>query len=45
MVEEMKDFPQLQVTPPLLLKELGSDDLRLVFLSKGTAPIINLDVS
>lgn len=39
MAEEMKAFPQLSITPPLLLKELGFDDLRLVFLSKGILQI------
>lgn len=39
MAEEMKAFPQLNVTPPLLLKDLGIDDLHLVFLSEGTAQI------
>ncbi|XP_031174453.2 uncharacterized protein LOC116063676 isoform X1 [Sander lucioperca] len=34
MAEELKTFPQFTVTPPLLLKELGLDDVRLVFLSK-----------
>ncbi|KAA8589935.1 hypothetical protein FQN60_013300 [Etheostoma spectabile] len=34
MAEELKAFPQLAVTPPLLLKDLGLDDVRLVFLSK-----------
>lgn len=39
MAEEMKAFPQLSATPPLLLKGLGYDQLHLVFLSKGTAKI------
>ncbi|XP_030286797.1 uncharacterized protein LOC115589785 isoform X1 [Sparus aurata] len=34
MAEEMKAFPQLSATPPLLLKGLGYDQLHLVFLSK-----------
>lgn len=37
MAEELNSFPKLKVTPPLLLKNLGCDDLRLVYLSKGTA--------
>lgn len=39
MAEEIKAFPQLSVTPPLLLKDLGLSDTHLVFLSKGTAKI------
>ncbi|XP_069559466.1 uncharacterized protein [Brachyistius frenatus] len=34
MAEELKAFPQLSVTPPLLLKDLGSQDACLVFLTK-----------
>ncbi|KAM9307146.1 uncharacterized protein KZ484_000500 [Pholidichthys leucotaenia] len=34
MEEEMKNFPQLTITPPLRLKELGLDDPHLVFLHK-----------
>lgn len=39
MAEEIKGFPQLEVTPPLLLKDTGLSDLRLVFLSEGTTQI------
>ncbi|XP_026168371.1 uncharacterized protein LOC113133734 [Mastacembelus armatus] len=53
MVETLKAFPCLNVTPPLHLKELGQSDGRLVLLSednlgiclykdKGAADIINV---
>nr|XP_020470594.1 uncharacterized protein LOC109968581 [Monopterus albus] len=35
LAEEMKDFPHLRVTPPLLLKNLGCEGPRLVFLNEG----------
>ncbi|XP_070849418.1 uncharacterized protein [Chaetodon trifascialis] len=35
LAEDMKGFPQLNVTPPLLLKDLGLDDPHLVFLNEG----------
>lgn len=34
MAEEIKAFPQLNVTPPLLLKDIGFCDPHLVFLSE-----------
>ncbi|XP_068569296.1 uncharacterized protein [Cebidichthys violaceus] len=34
MAEELKAFPQLNVSPPLRLKDLGIDDLQLVLLSE-----------
>ncbi|KAM8747665.1 uncharacterized protein AB9X84_015607 [Acanthopagrus schlegelii] len=34
MAEEMKVFPQLSVTPPLHLKDIGLGDLHLVLLSE-----------
>ena len=36
MAEDLNSFPRLKVTPPLHLKNLGCDELRLVYLSKGT---------
>ncbi|XP_051811531.1 uncharacterized protein LOC110963862 [Acanthochromis polyacanthus] len=34
MVEDLKAFPDLSVTPPLLLKDLGCQDPHLVFISE-----------
>lgn len=34
MADELKAFPQFSVSPPLLLKALGLDDARLVYLSE-----------
>lgn len=38
MVKEMEAFPQLYVTPPLRLKDLGTQDPCLVFLREGKKP-------
>lgn len=38
MVKEMEAFPQLKVTPPLRLKDLGTQDPCLVFLREGKKP-------
>lgn len=35
MAENLEAFPQLTVTPPLCLKDIGLQGPRLVFLSKG----------
>ena len=37
MTEKLTEFPFLQVTPPLLLKDAGFSGPRLVQLSEGTA--------